>query len=146
MMKTEDILARIPHQKPFLYVDEILEYSNNHIIGTYTFPKSSDFFNGHFPHKAVVPGVLLTECAAQIGLACFGSTFHGTSVTSAGGIPPQIYLVHSAMDFEQRVFPEQRVRVIAKMEYYRFQKLSVKVSIFVDENRVAKGKLQGMVS
>lgn len=145
-MKTEDILAKIPHKKPFLFVDEILEHTTEHIVGEYTFKKTADFFNGHFPHEAVVPGVLLTECAAQIGLACFGSTLHEVSITSAGGIPPQIYLVHSSMDFERTVFPEQKVRVIAKMDYHRFQKLSVKVAIFVNENRVAKGKMQGMVS
>ncbi len=143
-MKTEDFLAIIPHQKPFLFVDEILEYSNNHIIGAYTFPKSSDFFNGHFPQKAIVPGVLLTECAAQIGLACFGVIL--AQQDEKEDYQPQIFLSHSNMDFLQPVFPDQLIKVEAKLDYYRFNKLSVKVSLYVDNKKVASGKLQGMVA
>ena len=143
-METEDILASIPHQKPFLFVDEILEHSNDHIIGEYTFQRSADFFNGHFPQKAIVPGVLLTECAAQIGLACFGVIL--AQQDEKEDHQPQIFLSHSNMDFLRAVFPDQLIKVEAKLDYYRFNKLSVKVSLFVDNKKVASGKLQGMVA
>jgi 3-hydroxyacyl-[acyl-carrier-protein] dehydratase len=143
-MKTEDILARIPHQKPFLFVDEILEHSTDHIIGEYTFQRSADFFNGHFPQKAIVPGVLLTECAAQIGLACFGVILAKQDEKEEH--QPQIFLSHSNMDFLRPVFPDQLIKVEAKLDYYRFNKLSVMVSLYVDNKKVASGKLQGMVA
>ena len=142
MMKSATIISAIPHEKPFLFVDNILEYSDQHIIGEYTFPKTADFFNGHFPEKSVVPGVLLTECAAQIGLACFGFVLQQTN--SEVDNRKQIFLAHSQMDFEQPVEPEERLRVEAELDYFRFHKLSVKVKIFVDDRRVAIGKLQGM--
>ena len=145
MMKSATIINSIPHKKPFLFVDEIIDYSDQHIIGEYTFPKSADFFNGHFPEKSLVPGVLITECAAQIGLACFGFILQGISTTSSSGSTSQLYLTHSQMDFEQPVEPEERLRVEAELDYFRFQKLSVKVKIYVDDNRAANGKLQGMV-
>ena len=144
MMETTTIIAAIPHEKPFLFVDEIIEYSDQHIIGEYTFPKTSDFFNGHFPGNPMVPGVLLTECASQISLACFGFVLLGTSTTSSCGSRSQLYLTQSQMDFEQPVEPEQKLRVEAVLDYFRFHKLSVKVKIYVDDKRVATGKLQGM--
>ena len=142
MMKSATIISAIPHEKPFLFVDEILEYSNQHIIGEYTFPKTADFFNGHFPDKPLVPGVLLTECAAQIGLACFGYILIESQVSN--NKRQQIFLAHSQMDFEQPVEPEERLRVEAELDYFRFHKLSVKVKIYVDDKRIAIGKLQGM--
>ena len=142
-METKDILASIPHQKPFLFVDEILEHSTDYIIGEYTFQRSADFFNGHFPQKAIVPGVLLTECAAQIGLACFGVIL--AQQEGKEDNQPQIFLSHSNMDFLRPVFPDQLIKVEAKLDYYRFNKLSVKVSLYVDNKKIASGKLQGMV-
>ena len=144
MIKSAKIISAIPHEKPFLFVDEILEYSETHIIGEYTFPKTADFFNGHFPEKSVVPGVLLTECAAQIGLACLGVVL--TMQDQIDKNQPQIFLSHSSMDFLKPGFPDQLIRVEADLEYFRFHKLSVKVKLYVDDERVAVGKLQGMVS
>jgi 3-hydroxyacyl-[acyl-carrier-protein] dehydratase len=141
-MKSATIISAIPHEKPFLFVDKILEFSDQHIMGEYTFPKTADFFNGHFPEKSVVPGVLLTECAAQIGLACFGYVLQ--EINSTNGNRKQILLSYSQMDFEQPVEPEERLRVEAELDYFRFHKLSVKVKIYVDDKRIAVGKLQGM--
>ena len=143
-MKTEDILASIPHEKPFLFVDQILDYSSDHILGTYTFPGYSDIFNGHFPQKAIVPGVLLTECAAQIGLACFGVIL--AQQDEKEDYQPQIFLSHSNMDFLRPVFPDELINVEAKLDYYRFNKISVMVNLHVDNKKVASGKLQGMVA
>jgi len=143
-MKTTEILAQIPHKKPFLFVDDIHEYSFEHIVGEYTFPKTADFFKGHFPEQSVVPGVLLTECAAQIGLACFGVVL--TKQADLYKHLPKIFLSHSCLDFLKPVFPEQVIRVEAILDYFRFKKLSVNIKLFVDEQKVAVGKLQGMVS
>ena len=57
----------LPHRDPFLFVDEIVEASNDKIIAKRVFAESEYFFKGHFPEYPVVPGVILVETMAQSG-------------------------------------------------------------------------------
>jgi 3-hydroxyacyl-[acyl-carrier-protein] dehydratase len=61
-----DILRQLPHRYPFLLVDRVLEYEPGKSIRalknvTYNEP----FFVGHFPHRPVMPGVMIIEALAQ---------------------------------------------------------------------------------
>jgi len=57
----------IPHRPPFLFLDKILEISKDHIIGLKNVTMNEEFFNGHFPGKPIMPGVLQIEAMAQAG-------------------------------------------------------------------------------
>ncbi len=61
------IYEAIPHREPFLLVDEILEWTEDRIVGTKTFSGEEEFFAGHYPGYPLVPGVLLCEAAMQCG-------------------------------------------------------------------------------
>ncbi|MFT3905496.1 MAG: 3-hydroxyacyl-ACP dehydratase FabZ [Steroidobacteraceae bacterium] len=65
-MDINDILKRLPHRYPFLLVDRVLECTPGASIKalknvTYNEP----FFPGHFPHRPVMPGVIIIEALAQ---------------------------------------------------------------------------------
>lgn len=62
-----EIEKLLPHRDPFLFVDEIVEASNEKIIAKRVFAESEYFFKGHFPEYPVVPGVILVETMAQSG-------------------------------------------------------------------------------
>ena len=62
-----EIEQLIPHRAPFLFVDEILERSEGSIVTRWTPDPSADFFRGHYPDYALVPGVLLCEASIQAG-------------------------------------------------------------------------------
>ena len=67
VMDVNQIKNIIPHRPPFLFLDKILEISKDHIIGLKNVTMNEEFFNGHFPGKPIMPGVLQIEAMAQAG-------------------------------------------------------------------------------
>ena len=64
----EAILEIMPHRYPFPLVDRIIEMDvNKRIVGIKNVTYNEPFFNGHFPNKRVMPGVLIVEAMAQCG-------------------------------------------------------------------------------
>ena len=60
-LTADEVLAALPQQEPFRFVDEILEIDEEHIVGSYRFRPEADFYRGHFPGNPVTPGVILIE-------------------------------------------------------------------------------------
>jgi 3-hydroxyacyl-[acyl-carrier-protein] dehydratase len=56
----------LPHRYPFLLVDRIIDYSEEHIVGIKNVTVNEPFFPGHFPDFPVMPGVLIVESMAQV--------------------------------------------------------------------------------
>ncbi|RCL66692.1 MAG: bifunctional UDP-3-O-[3-hydroxymyristoyl] N-acetylglucosamine deacetylase/3-hydroxyacyl-ACP dehydratase [Cryomorphaceae bacterium] len=67
IMDVNQIQELLPHRPPFLFIDKILEISDDHVIGLKNVTINEDFFNGHFPGKPIMPGVLQIEAMAQAG-------------------------------------------------------------------------------
>ena len=68
MLNQEDIKKIIPHQEPFLLVDEIEEMEPGvRAVGYKNVTGEEGFFRGHFPEYPVMPGVLIIEALAQVG-------------------------------------------------------------------------------
>lgn len=56
----------LPHRYPLLLVDRVLDWeSGQRITAIKNVTINEEFFNGHFPHKPVMPGVLMIEALAQ---------------------------------------------------------------------------------
>jgi 3-hydroxyacyl-[acyl-carrier-protein] dehydratase len=56
----------LPHRYPLLLVDRVLDWeSGKSITAIKNVTANEEFFNGHFPHKPVMPGVLMIEALAQ---------------------------------------------------------------------------------
>lgn len=67
MFDIEYIQSLIPHRYPFLLVDRVIEISENKIKGIKNVTINEPFFQGHFPGKPIMPGVLLIEALSQLG-------------------------------------------------------------------------------
>ncbi|WP_428424157.1 3-hydroxyacyl-ACP dehydratase FabZ [Methylibium sp.] len=66
MMDIHQILAKLPHRYPFLLVDRVLEVEfGKRIKALKNVSINEPFFVGHFPHRPVMPGVLVLEALAQ---------------------------------------------------------------------------------
>ena len=60
------ILKLLPHRYPFLLVDRVIEFERDkRIKALKNVTINEPFFNGHFPHRPVMPGVLMIEALAQ---------------------------------------------------------------------------------
>ena len=73
MMDIHEILKKLPHRYPFLLVDRVLEVEpGKRIQALKNVTINEPFFVGHFPHRPVMPGVLMLEAMAQTaGLLAF---------------------------------------------------------------------------
>jgi 3-hydroxyacyl-[acyl-carrier-protein] dehydratase len=63
-----EILKLLPHRYPFVMVDRILSLEmGNEVVGLKNVTINEPFFQGHFPGRPVMPGVLILEGMAQVG-------------------------------------------------------------------------------
>ena len=66
MMDIHEILKQLPHRYPFLMVDRVVSMEKGKSIQALkNVTINEPFFNGHFPHRPVMPGVLMLEAIAQ---------------------------------------------------------------------------------
>lgn len=66
MIDIELIKKILPHRYPFLMIDRVLDYQAGHSLSAIkNITINEPFFQGHFPHKPVMPGVLIIEAMAQ---------------------------------------------------------------------------------
>lgn len=79
MMEIKEIQKYLPHRYPFLLVDRVVSLTpGESIVAIKNVSVNEPYFNGHFPQKAVMPGVLIVEAMAQaagiLGFKTLGKT------------------------------------------------------------------------
>lgn len=74
-MDIHHILTQLPHRYPFILVDRVLEYTEGvSLVAIKNVTMNEPYFQGHFPRRPVMPGVLILEAMAQAtGLLAFVS-------------------------------------------------------------------------
>ncbi|KAF2516673.1 3-hydroxyacyl-ACP dehydratase FabZ family protein [Flavobacterium foetidum] len=142
-MELTNILAQLPYSKPFLFVEELLHVDENSAVGTYTFDAELDFYKGHFKDNPVTPGVILTECMAQIGMVCLGIYLLGDAFNKN----TVVAFTSADMQFLKPVYPNEKVTVTSQKSYFRFGKLKCEVVMQNETGQeVCKGILSGMIT
>lgn len=142
MQQFDDILAKLPYSKPFLFVDSLHSVTENGAEGQYTFPVDSSFYAGHFSKVPVTPGVILTEVMAQIGVVCLGIFLLNDTFPDE----LEVALTATQIDFYKPVFPGETVTVRSTKDFFRFHKLKCNVEMLNDRNElVCRGTIAGMM-
>ena len=144
-MDKDELISKLPYSHPFLFADTIDEISDTHIEGSYTFPENSFFYEGHFREHPITPGVILTECMAQIGLVCLGIYLldgKGFDLNKNA----KVAMVENHVIYKKAVYPGEKVYVKSDLEYFRMHKLKSKVKMTnAGGEIVASGILSGIL-
>lgn len=142
-MTAKEIIALLPYDYPFLFVDELISFDEKEVVGKYTFTEELPFYNGHFKNQPITPGVILTETMAQIGLVSMGIVILDQEGKNINEL--KIAMTSTEMDFFKPVLPNETVLVKSTKEYFRFSKLKCYVEMYNSEGElVARGKIAGM--
>lgn len=113
-MKNEILLNEIkeliPHRDPFLFLDKLFNIEKlASATGYKIFTANEPFFKGHFPEKAVVPGVILVEMMAQTAAALIAYSIKDETFDKI------VYLMNiSDTKFRKPVFPGDEVYAYVK--------------------------------
>ncbi|MDM9557504.1 MULTISPECIES: 3-hydroxyacyl-ACP dehydratase FabZ [Bordetella] len=135
------IMERLPHRYPMLLIDRVLDIvPGKSIVAIKNVTINEPFFEGHFPHHPVMPGVLITEAMAQAAaLFSFTDEDGGLKCDSA---TTAYYLVGiDEARFRRPVVPGDQLRFEVQAERLSRAICKYQGRALVDGQVVAEAKL-----
>jgi 3-hydroxyacyl-[acyl-carrier-protein] dehydratase len=141
MIEIKEIMTILPHAYPFLLVDRIVEMElGKRIVGIKNVTFNEPFFQGHFPNRPIMPGVLIVEAMAQTaGVLAF------KSVTEENQKKPVYFLGMDNVRFRKPVIPGDQLRFELEITRHRQSIWGFKGKAFVDGTLVAEADLLAML-
>lgn len=138
----EKILNAIPQKYPFRFIEDIIELSDKHIIGKYTYKSNEFFYEGHFPEMPITPGVIILETMAQTGVVALGIYLEFLSNKPVNKLT---FFTEAQVEFLNTVLPKETVLIRGDLIYYRKNKIKSKVEVKKENGiLIASGELAGV--
>lgn len=136
VLTIEDIHKLLPHRYPFLLVDRIIDYTpGKRAVGIKNVTFNEPQFQGHFPGRPIMPGVLIVEAMAQVG---------GIVLTQLPEIPEGLFMFAGIdkVRFRRPVVPGDQLVMTVELlsvKRRRFGKMQGRAE--VDGQLVSEGEL-----
>ena len=109
MLNIEEIKSLIPHRYPFLMLDRVVEIREGESIKAYkNISINEEYFRGHFPDTAILPGALIAEAMAQASCVLFKKSIPDLSATI-------FYLTSVKIRFLKPVVPGDQLNITVKI-------------------------------
>jgi 3-hydroxyacyl-[acyl-carrier-protein] dehydratase len=137
----EKIMELIPHRYPFILVDRVMHFeSGKHIVALKNVTMNEPFFQGHFPGKPIMPGVLIVEAMAQAGGILW--------ISSQDKEAPGSLFFFTGIDkvrFRRPAVPGDQIILDVKMLKVRGKVAKMKGRALVEDKVVAEGELMAAI-
>jgi beta-hydroxyacyl-ACP dehydratase FabZ len=136
ILNVEEIMGILPHRFPFLLVDRIVELEEKkRIVGIKNVTYNESFFQGHFPDKPIMPGVLIIEAMAQVG-----------GVMLLKSLPEMkrkvvFFMGIDKAKFRRPVYPGDQIRIEVEVLRLRERTCKVQGKAFVEDELVAEAEI-----
>jgi beta-hydroxyacyl-ACP dehydratase FabZ len=139
MFSIGEIMALLPHRYPFLLVDRIVEWDpGKKIVGIKNVTINEPFFQGHFPGRPIMPGVLIIEALAQAGGIL--------ALKAMGGEKRLAYMAGvDGCKFRRMVVPGDQLRLEVTVTARKGPVWKMHGEALVDGALVAKGDLTATI-
>ena len=140
-LDSTDIQAILPHRYPFLLVDRIEDLEiGKRVIGIKNVTVNEPFFQGHFPGRPIMPGVLIIEAMAQVGgVLAFKSA-------NQGGAKLVYFMGIDKAKFRKPVLPGDRLRFVVDILKARHPYWKMRGEAYVEDSLVCEAELMAMVT
>ena len=133
---SEEILGLLPHRFPFALVDKVIEQvPGKKAVALKNITINEPQFQGHFPERPLMPGVLIVESMAQVG---------GIIVTQMPDLPKGLFVFAGInnVKFRRPVVPGDQLVITCELLSIKRQRFGkVKGEAHVDGNLVCSGEL-----
>jgi UDP-3-O-[3-hydroxymyristoyl] N-acetylglucosamine deacetylase / 3-hydroxyacyl-[acyl-carrier-protein] dehydratase len=140
VLDAEAISKVLPHRYPFLLVDRIIDLvPEEYVVGIKNVTTNEPFFQGHFPGRPVMPGVLIIEAMAQVG---------GVLLLNAETEPDKKWVLFSGIDnvrFRKIVTPGDTLRYEVEMGTLRRSICKISGRAYVDDDLVCEADLMAAI-
>ena len=127
VMEIGDILKILPHRFPFLLIDRVLELEKmKRIVALKNVTITEPFFQGHFPEKPIMPGVLIVEAIAQAG---------GLLLLTEVPNRDELLMVFTGIEkarFRRPVVPGDQLRIEVEVKAWRVTAARLEGRAYVD--------------
>lgn len=134
IFNSDQIKEIIPHRYPMLLVDQIIEMTDSEIVGIKAVSINEPFFQGHFPVKAVMPGVLIVEACAQTGaVLLLSKPEHKGKLAYFAGI--------NKIRFKKQVIPGDVLRMHVSLTSFRFNIGVAEILVTCEDQLVCQGEI-----
>ena len=135
-LSSEEILGLLPHRFPFALIDRVIEHvPGKKAVALKNVTINEPQFQGHFPERPLMPGVLIVESMAQVG---------GIIVTQMPDLPKGLFVFAGInnVKFRRPVVPGDQLVITCELLSIKRQRFGkVKGEAHVDGNLVCSGEL-----
>ncbi|MBW7857969.1 MAG: beta-hydroxyacyl-ACP dehydratase [Leptonema sp. (in: Bacteria)] len=136
------VLTLVPQQSPFRFINKIIELSDDHIVGQYTYSEDEFFYKGHFPGNPITPGVILIETMAQTGVVALGIYL---TMKAGDDLNKLTVFTDGQVEFAAMIKPNETVTIRASKIFWRRGKLKSRIELLKEDGSLAAfGELSGM--
>ncbi|NLT23096.1 MAG: 3-hydroxyacyl-ACP dehydratase FabZ [Syntrophorhabdus sp.] len=139
MVDINEILSLMPHRYPFLLVDRVIEFEETkRIVAIKNVTINEPFFQGHFPGRPIMPGVLILEAMAQAGGVLAFKSFPGMK----GSV---FFTGIDEARFRKPVVPGDQLRFVVDVVKHRREIWVFDAKAFVGDDVVAEARIMAML-